>query len=158
MGTRVHLYVAMDGPGVDRAMTLVCGIESPGGDSFNIVARMFRDPAVRAMHEERFSTFAHALVAMVRYAVAARLESPEYRRMCDDLRADPLFAAAWDAYDMATPLNSLSTLVQSTAVGTFAYQTLTSEIPDDDGHWLYIQVPDAPSAARLREAISKHAR
>ncbi len=118
----------------NRAMSLVWGIEPPGGEPFNIVARMFRDPAVRAMHGERFPGFAHALVAMVRAGIAARLEDPEFRRMCDDLRTDPLFAAAWDAYDVAHPMGSTSTLVESAAIGTFSYQTLTLEIPDDDGH------------------------
>ncbi len=139
----------------NRAMSLVWGIEPPGGEPFNIVARMFRDPAVRAMHGGRFPGFAHALVAMVRAGIAARLEDPEFRRMCDDLRTDPLFAAAWDAYDVAHPMGSTSTLVESAAIGTFSYQTLTLEIPDDDGHWIVMQVPDAPSAARLRAALSR---
>ncbi len=139
----------------NRAMSLVWGIEPPGGEPFNIVARMFGDPAVRAMHGERFPGFALALVAMVRSATASRLEDREYRRMCNDLRADPLFAAAWDVYDIATPLGSISTLVESAAIGMFSYQTLTLEIPDDDGHWLVMQVPDQPSAARLRAALSR---
>ncbi len=137
----------------NRAMSLVWGIEPPGGEPFNIVARMFSDPAVRAMHGERFSGFARALVAMVRSATASRLEDREYRRMCDDLRRDPLFAAAWDTYDVATPMGSISTVVESAAIGTFSYQALTLEIPDDDGHWIVMQVPDAPSAARLRAAL-----
>ena len=138
----------------NRAMSVVWGIESSGGEPFNIVARMFRDPALRAMHGERFPNFAHTLAAMVRSSIASRLEDAAYRRMCDDLRADPLFARAWDAYDVALPMNTTSTLVESAAVGTFSYDTLTLEIPDDDGHWIVIQVPDAPSAERLRAVLT----
>jgi transcriptional regulator with XRE-family HTH domain len=138
----------------NRAMSLVWGIEAPGGEPFNIVARMFGDPALRAMHGERFSHFAYGLVAMVRSAVAAHLEDDEYQRMCDQLRTDALFSAAWDAYDIATPLGSIRTEVESAALGTFAYETLTLEVPDDDGHWIVIQVPDASSAERLRAALS----
>jgi len=137
----------------NRAMSLVWGIESPGGEPFNIVARMFGDPAVRAMHGNRFPDFARQLVAMVRATLASRLEDREYRRMCDGFRADPLFAAAWDAYDIATPLGSTSTLIEASAIGTFRYEALTLEIPDDDGHWLVMQVPDEPSAGRLRAAL-----
>lgn len=137
----------------NRAMSLVWGIEPPGGAPFNIVARMFGDPAVRAMHGERFPAFARTLVAMVRSALASRLEDREYRRMCDDLRTDPLFAAAWDGYDIATPLGALSTTVESAAIGTFSYRALTLEVPDDDGHWIVMQIPDAPSDARLRAAL-----
>jgi transcriptional regulator with XRE-family HTH domain len=139
----------------NRAMSLVWGIGAPGGEAFNMITRMFADPAVRAMHGARFSEFARGLVAMVRATLASRLEDREYRRMCDDFRKDPLFAAAWDDYDIATPTGSTTTSVESSAIGTFSYEALTLEIPDDDGHWLVVQVPDAPSAARLRAALSR---
>lgn len=155
MGARVCVHLAMDGDRVDQAMSLVWAIEPPGGEPFNIVARMFRDPAVRAMHGAGFPGFARGLVAMVRAGLASRLEDRDFRRMCDDLRTDPLFAQAWDAYDIATPLGSVSTLVESAAIGTFSYQALTLEIPNDDGHWIVMQVPDAPSANRLRAALSR---
>lgn len=139
----------------NRAMSLVWGIEPPGGEPFNIVTRMFGDPAVRAMHGDCFPDYARRVVAMVRSATASRLEDREYQQMCEDLRTDPLFARAWDAYDVATPLGSIPTLVESVAVGTFSYETLTLEIPDDDGHWIVVQVPDEPSALRLGEALAE---
>jgi len=137
----------------NRAMSLVWGLEPPGGAPFNIVSTTFRDPAVRAMHGERFADFARMLVAMVRSTNASRFEDAEYRRMCDELRTDPLFAAAWDAYDVAMPLGSVSTVIESAAVGTFAFRSLTLEVPDDDGHWLVIQVPDEGSGERLRRRL-----
>jgi hypothetical protein len=120
-----------------------------------LITRMFGDAAVRAMHGERFPAFARGLAAMVRATRASRLEDEAYRRMCDDFRKDPLFAAAWDGYDIATPLGSTTTSIESAAVGTFSYEALTLEIPDDDGHWLVIQVPDAPSSVRLRAKLSR---
>ncbi|HYZ16274.1 MAG TPA: helix-turn-helix domain-containing protein, partial [Candidatus Acidoferrum sp.] len=59
------------------AMTLVWGIEPPGSAPFNIVRRSFEDPAIRRMHGERFETFAHNLVAMVRAGMSGWLEDPE---------------------------------------------------------------------------------
>ena len=138
----------------NRAMSLVWPIGAPGGAPFNIIALMFRDPAVRAMHGERFPAFGRTLVAMVRSAVASHIDDTIYLAMCDDLRRDPLFAAAWDDYDVAHPVSSIATMVESPAVGTFAYETLTLDVPDGDGHWIVIQVPDPSSSARLRAALS----
>ncbi len=142
----------------NRAMSLVWGIEPPGGEPFNIVALMFRNPKVRAMHGERFPVFARALVAMVRSGAASRLEDPKYRRIYDDLHDDRVFAAAWDAYDIAAPLGSIPTVVESALVGTFAYEALTLVIPDDGGHSIVVQVPDAASAERLRTALESERR
>jgi transcriptional regulator with XRE-family HTH domain len=138
----------------NRAMAVVWGIEPPGGEPFNIVERTFRDPAFRAQHGQNFPNFARHLVAMVRSASAAQLESAHYRRLCDDLRTDPLFAEAWEAYDIATQLGAFATAIESARVGAFAYRTLTLDVPDDDGHFIVIQVPDAPSDTRLRRAMS----
>jgi len=132
----------------NRAMSVVWSIDPPGGEPFNIVARAFR-----AQHGQGFPAFARHLVAMARSASAAQLENERYRQLCDDLRADPLFAAAWDAYDIATPLGAIATAI-SVLVGTFAYRTLTLDVPDDDGHFIVIQVPDLPSGARLRRVMS----
>jgi transcriptional regulator with XRE-family HTH domain len=138
----------------NRAMSVVWGIDPPGGEPFNIVERTFRDAAFRGQHGPGFPVFARHLVAMVRSASAAQLESPRYRQLCDGLRSDPLFAAAWDAYDIATPLGTFATAIESERVGAFAYRALTLDVPDDDGHFIVIQVPDAPSDARLRRAMS----
>jgi transcriptional regulator with XRE-family HTH domain len=139
----------------NRAMTLVWGIEPPGGPPFNIVVRMFRDESVRAMHGDGFESFAKALVAMVRSGAGRRIDDPVYRQMDDNLRDDPVFRAAWDAYDVATPTGSVPTVVQSLAVGTFAYQALTLAVPDHGGHSIVVQIPDEPSAARLRTALMR---
>jgi hypothetical protein len=40
-------------------------------------------------------------------------------------------------------------------VGTFSYQALTLDVPDDDGHWLVVQVPDEPSSTRLCIVMSE---
>ena len=139
----------------NRAMALVWGIEAPGGEPFNIVARMFRDPAVRAMHGDRFEPFARALVAMVRTGAGRRIDDPMYRELCESLNDDPVFRAAWDAYDVAAPRGSIPTLVQSAAVGSFAYEALTLALPDDAGHFIVVQVPDEASAARLRTVLAE---
>jgi len=140
----------------NRAMSLVWGIESPGGAPFNIVERMFLDPKLRAMHGSRFEAFARALVAMVRAGAGRRIDDPQYRRMYEAqaLHADPVFRAAWEGYDIATPMGTLSTLVMSAAVGPFAYEALTLLVPDDGGHSIVVQVPDEPSAARLRKVLA----
>ena len=138
----------------NRAMSLVWGLELPGGAPFNIVERMFNDPLARAMHGDRFERFAHNLVAMVRSGAGRRHDDPEYRRMYDGLRDDPVFRAAWDAYDVAAPLGSIPTLVDSALVGPFAYDALTLVIPGDGGHAIVVQIPDPPSAARLRAALA----
>jgi transcriptional regulator with XRE-family HTH domain len=139
----------------NRAMSLVWGIEWPGGAPFNIVVRMFRDPAMRAMHGDRFGAFATGLVTMVRYGAGRRIDDPDYRRMYDDLHDDPAFRATWDAYDIATPLGSIPTVVDSAAAGTFAYEALTLTVPDDGGHSIIVQVPDAASAELLRLALAR---
>jgi transcriptional regulator with XRE-family HTH domain len=137
----------------NRAMALVWGIGEPGGAPFNIVVRMFRDPALRAMHGDGFEAFAHALVAMVRAGAGRRIDDPAYQRIYDELHDDAVFRAAWDAYGIATPLGSFPTLVNSAAIGPFAYEALTLMVPDDGGHAIIIQVPDDASAARLRAAL-----
>jgi len=137
----------------NRAMAIVWGIEAPGGTPFNIVARMFGDASLRAMHGERFATFARGLAGMVRGAAAAHAGDGEYRTMCEELRRDSLFAAAWDAYEIAAPMGSPEIVVASCAVGTFVYRPLTLELPDGDGHFIVMQVPDEASACRLRSAL-----
>jgi transcriptional regulator with XRE-family HTH domain len=139
----------------NQAMSLVWGIEPPGGAPFNIVVRMFCDPALRAMHGAAFEPFARALVAMVRSGAGRRLDDPAYHSMLSELRDDAVFRAVWDAYDVATPLGSLHTVVESVAAGTFVYDVLTMLIPGDGGHTLVIQVPDAPSSERLRAALTR---
>jgi transcriptional regulator with XRE-family HTH domain len=138
----------------NRAMSLVWNIEPPGGEPFNIVERMFEDAAMRAMHGDRFEQFSRALVAMVRAGAGRRIDDPEYRRMSERLQHDPIFRTAWDGYDVAAPLGSIPTVVHSVAVGTFSYDALTLVVPDDDGHSIVVQVPDAPSAERLRKALT----
>jgi transcriptional regulator with XRE-family HTH domain len=138
------------------AMSLVWGIEAPGGAPFNIVSRMFRDPAIRAMHGARFEPFARSLVAMVRSGAGRRIEDPAYRQLREELRDDPVFESAWEAYDVAAPSGSIPTLVDSAAVGEFAYEALTLLMPGDSGHSIVVQVPDADSAARLRTALRRN--
>jgi len=138
----------------NAAMSLVWGIDPPDSERpFNIVRRMFSDSAMRSMHGERFSSFASGLVAMVRSGASAWLEDAEYRQLCEDLRADPVFSAAWDAYDVATPLGSRETIVTSRLVGEFRYRPVTLEAPGDFGHWLVVQVPDEDSNGRLCQAL-----
>lgn len=70
---------------------------------------------------------------------SAWLEDAEYRQLCADLRADPVFAAERDAYDVATPLGSRDTIVTSAFVGEFRYRSVTLEAPGDFEHWLVVQ-------------------
>jgi hypothetical protein len=139
----------------NRAMSLVWGLEPPGGAAFNIVERMFKDPDVRAMHGGRFESFARNLVAMVRSGAGRRHDDPEYRRIHDGLQHDPVFRAAWDAYDVAAPLGSIPTVVHSVLVGPFAYDALTLVIPGYGGHTIVVQIPDEPSTGRLRAALAR---
>ncbi len=139
----------------NRAMSLVWGIEPPGGAPFNIVVRMFRDPAMRAMHGDRFEEFAFNLVAMVRSGAGRRVDDPAVRVMQDALHDEPVFRQAWDSYKIARPLGSMPTVVESSAAGAFAYEALTLVIPDDGGHSIIIQVPDAASSVRLHAALER---
>jgi transcriptional regulator with XRE-family HTH domain len=137
----------------NAAMSFVWEIEAPGGPPFNIVQRMFADPAIRALHGTRFPAFARALVAMVRSGAGRRADDPVYRAIYEGLHDDAIFAAAWDAYDVAAPQGSVRTTIDSPRAGEFAYDALTLPIPDDAGHSLVVQVPDGPSAARLRRVL-----
>jgi transcriptional regulator with XRE-family HTH domain len=141
-------------PAWNAAMSLVWDIGPPGGTPFNIVERMFLDPKLRAMHGDRFEAFARSLVAMVRSGAGRRIDDPEYRRMYEALRADAVFRAAWDGYEIATPAGTIATRVTSAAVGDFAYEALTLSVLDDAGYFIVMQVPDEPSAARLRAALA----
>jgi transcriptional regulator with XRE-family HTH domain len=141
-------------PAWNAAMSLVWDIGPPGGAPFNIVERMFLDPKLRAMHGDRFEAFARSLVAMVRSGAGRRIDDPEYRRMYEALRADAVFRAAWDGYEIATPAGTIATRVTSAAVGDFAYEALTLSVLDDAGYFIVMQVPDEPSAARLRAVLA----
>ena len=145
-------------PAWNQAMSLVWGIESPGSAPFNIVTRMFRDPAMRAMHGDRFPAFARNLVGMVRGGLSAFIGDPEYRSMCDELLSDPVFAQMWEEFDVFTPLRRLEIEVDSKAVGTFCYRTVTLDVADDDGHWIVVQVPFGDSAVRLRDILLRRLR
>ena len=134
------------------AMALVWNIEPPGSAPFNIVRRMFNDPAMRAAHGNRFPAFARALVAMVRAGNARRLDDPVYQALHDDLIEDDVFAAAWDAYTVAPPGGPLRTTIDSPNVGEFTYEALTMLCHDESGHALVMQVPDAESGRRLARA------
>ena len=143
-------------PAWNEAMSLVWGIEPPGSAPFNIVTRMFRDPAMRAMHGNAFEAFARDLVGMVRGGLSAFLGDPEYRRMCDDLQSDHVFAEAWKVFEVSTPLRPLEIAVESAAIGTFRYRTVTLEVAGRDGHWIVVQVPHGECALRLRvELLSR---
>ncbi len=135
--------------GWNRAMSVVWGIEPPGGEPFNIIERNFRDPQFRAMHGERFEQFARSVVAMVRSTTVSHLHDAEFVETLNELRTDSTFASAWDAYDVLHPQNSISTVVESKLVGTFAYQTLSMEVPNEGGHFLVMQVPEEASADAL---------
>jgi len=137
----------------NAAMTLVWNIEAPGAAPFNLVRRTFTDPAMRAMHGERFETFARGLVAMVRSGTSAWLEQAEYRQLCDEMRADAVFARAWDAYDIAAPVEASDIVVTSAAAGIFRYRAVTLDAPGDDGNWLVVQIPDEDSKGCLRQAL-----
>ncbi len=140
-------------PAWNEALSLVWGIEPPGAAPFNIVTRMFRDPALRAMHGDRFAAFARELVGMVRGGLSAFLGDLEYRRMCDELQSDSVFAEAWQAFEVTTPLRPLEVEVWSAAIGVFRYRTVTLEVAGQDGHWIVVQVPVGECALRLRRVL-----
>jgi transcriptional regulator with XRE-family HTH domain len=137
----------------NRAFSLVWNIEPPGGPPFNIVRRMFLDGAIRAMHGERFRSFAFALVAMLHAGTARRMDDPVYRTIYDDLIADPVFAEAWKAYTVAAPVGSIRTTIESPNAGVFSYEAVTLVVPGDAGHSIVVQVPDAGCLARLLDAL-----
>lgn len=140
----------------NRAMTLVWDIEPPGGSPFNIVRRMFTDDRVRSLHGDGFADFARRLVAMVRVGAGRLVDDPVYRGLQADLREDPIFAAAWDTYDVARPFSSARTQIVSRAVGEFVYEALSFPIPDNTGHSIVVQVPSESSAIRLRAALANN--
>ena len=90
---------------------------------------------------------------MVRGGLSAFLGDPEYRRMCDDLQSDPVFAKHGNAFDVSTPLRPLDIEVDSVAIGTFRYHTVTLEVTGEDGHWIVVQVPHGEHTVRLREML-----
>ncbi len=138
----------------NRAMSLVWDIEAPGGPPFNIVRRMFADEQMRSLHGSDFADFAYRLVAMVRVGAGRLVDDPVYHGLYADLRDDPIFAAAWNSYDVASPFGSARTRIVSPNVGEFAYEALSFTAPGDTGQSLVVQVPDEPSAARLRAALA----
>jgi len=137
----------------NRAMTLVWDIEPPGSEPFNIVRRTFADARMRALHGEDFPKFARRLVAMVRAGAGRLVDDPVYRALHTDLREDPIFAAAWDTYDVAAPFGSHRTRIVSPAVGEFVYEALSLPLLGDAGHSIVVQVPDNLSLDRLRAAL-----
>jgi len=137
----------------NRAMSLVWNLEEPGAAPFNIAVRMFTDPRMRALHGSRFEQFAAGLVAMLRSGAGQRSDDPAYHRIYEALCEDPVFSAAWNAYTIATPLGSIATTIDSPAIGLFVYNALTLPVPGDAGHSIVVQVPDVPSAERLRAAL-----
>lgn len=139
----------------NRAMSVVWGIEPPGGAPFNIVRRSFLDPAMRAVHGDRFERFARAVIAMLRAGKAHRLDDPAYRSLFTELRDDPVFAAAIADYDIADPKGSVRTTIDSPNVGYFTYEALTLVLPDESGHAIVVQVPDGESAIRLRAQLER---
>ena len=70
-----------------------------------------------------------------------------------DLKSDPTFAAAWDAYDVAAPLELIDIVITVPGIGTFGYKPLALPIPSQPGQSLVIQVPDDASVVRLRKAL-----
>lgn len=136
-------------------MSLVWGIEPPGGPPFNIVWRMFSDVRMRALHGDGFVDFARRLVAMVRVGAGRLVDDPVYGRLYAELRDDPVFAAAWDTYDVAAPFGSFRTRIVSPAVGEFVYEALSLQLPGDAGQSIVVQVPDEVSADRLHAALQK---
>lgn len=139
----------------NRAMSLVWDIEAPGAPPFNIVRRMFADGRMRSLHGENFPAFASRLVAMVRVGAGRLVDDPIYRSLRDDLRDDPLFAAAWNAYDVASPFGSAATRIVSPHVGEFYYEAVSLSAFAPTGQSLVVQIPDEPSAARLRAALAR---
>ncbi len=138
-------------------MSLVWSIEPPGGPPFNIVRRMFSDVRMRSLHGDAFADFARRLVAMVRVGAGRLVDDPVYGRLYADLRDDPVFAAAWDTYDVAAPFGSFRTRIISPAVGEFVYEALSLPVPGDAGQSIVVQVPDEVSADRLHAALEKDA-
>jgi len=135
----------------NRAFALIWGIEPPGGPPFNIVLRMW-SPELRALHGDGFVAFAARLAAMIRAGKAQRLGDPVYHALYLELHDDPVFAQAWAAYDVAAPLGSAPTTIESAAIGRFTYEAMTLPVPQAAGQSIVVQVPDADSAIRLRAA------
>lgn len=137
------------------AMTVVWNIEPPGAQPFNIVRRMFADDHMRSLHGNDFADFARQLVAMVRVGAGILVNDPVYRDLYTDLHQDPIFAAAWDNYDVAAPFGSFRTRIVSPAVGEFIYEVLSLPLRGDAGQSIVIQVPEKHSADRLRAALAE---
>jgi transcriptional regulator with XRE-family HTH domain len=136
-------------PAWNPAFARVWGIESSGGPPFNIVRRMW-SPELRALHGDRFPAFAARLAAMVRAGTARRFDDPDYQALYADLSEDPVFGEAWRTFDVAAPLGSHVTTIDSPAVGRFTYEALTLPIPQAAEQSIVVQVPDAESARRLK--------
>jgi len=138
----------------NRAMSLVWGIEPPGGPAFNIVRRMFLDERLRSQHGDRFGEFGRRLIAMMRVGAARLIDDPVYNGLFVDLQNDPIFAAAWDAYDIAAPFGTSRSQIDSINIGTFTYEAVSLHVEGVVGHSIVVQVPDPPSQERLADALA----
>ncbi len=137
----------------NRAMSLVWGIEPPGGSPFNIVRRMFLDEGLRSQHGDNFGDFGRRLIGMVRVGAARLVDDSVYASLLVDLRNDPVFASAWDAYDIAAPFGTSHTQITSAGIGPYGYEAVSLHVEGVTGKTIVVQVPDAPSRARLAAAL-----
>lgn len=135
------------------AFARVWEIEAPGAPPFNIVLRHFVDPAVRAMHGGNWRAFAEPLVAMVRATLGMRFDDERYIALVESLRENPDFAELWDRHNIQNPLQSSHGEITSPAVGLFSYDILNLSIEPSRRQTLIVQVPDQPSAERIRARL-----
>jgi len=138
----------------NRAMTLVWDIEPPGGPPFNIVRRMFLDARMRSLHGDGFAELGAGLC---RWCARERdgWRTIRCTAACTLISGDPIFAAAWDAYDVSAPFGSYRTTIISPAVGEFVYEAFSLPLRGDAGQSIVVQVPENPSGDRLRAALER---
>ncbi len=116
---------------------------------FNAVARLFLDPAARAMHGPHLAQNIRPVLAMLHSSLGRQPHAKALLQLRERLAADVELRAIWDEYEITSPLLPNACTIES-AVGTFSYETLT--LPISKSHGIVIQVPDDTSRNRFVDA------
>ncbi len=117
---------------------------------FNAIARLFVEPAARAMHGKRVVANITPVVAMVRSGIGRHPDLARLRDLRDRLLADDEIRRIWDAFEVRGPLVPTRAEITS-PIGVFNYEALTLPV-EATLHGIVVQVPDIESRARLERA------
>ena len=139
------ITAAWDVPACNDAFRRVWAIRE-GELPFNAFARMFLDPAARAIHGARFEENVTPVLAMLHSSLGRQPDATSLHALGERIARDPELGPIWQAYEISSPLLPNACTIES-PIGTFHYETLTLPFAPMQG--IVVQVPDAESRARL---------